>query len=370
MNIDELLRLTVERGASDLHLKVANVPFLRVDGDLQPTTFPVLTAADTEAFARAVMSDRKRTEFEVTSEADIGYTLAGIGRFRINVFRQRTLVGLAVRRVRSEIPTFEELRLPAVMRTLSESPRGLVLVTGPTGTGKTTTIAAMIGFINRSRRAHIVTIEDPIEVVHDDELSIIQQREVGVDTDSYQAALKYVVRQDPDVIFVGEIRDAESALSAIQAAETGHLVISTLHTIDCMETINRVLDLFPPQQAKEVRTSFAGALRGIVSQRLVPKADGKGRVPVVEVLVNTGRVFDRIVDADQTDSVVDVMAEGGYYGMQTFDQALVQLVKEGFVTVEDARRTATSPHDFDLQLAGVMDRRTAFSDEQATSRPF
>jgi twitching motility protein PilT len=370
MNIDELLRLTVERGASDLHLKVANVPFLRVDGDLQPTTFPVLTAADTEAFARAVMSDRKRSEFEVTSEADIGYTLAGIGRFRINVFRQRTLVGLAVRRVRSEIPTFEELRLPAVMRTLSESPRGLVLVTGPTGTGKTTTIAAMIGFINRSRRAHIVTIEDPIEVVHDDELSIIQQREVGVDTDSYQAALKYVVRQDPDVIFVGEIRDAESALSAIQAAETGHLVISTLHTIDCMETINRVLDLFPPQQAKEVRTSFAGALRGIVSQRLVPKADGKGRVPVVEVLVNTGRVFDRIVDADQTDSVVDVMAEGGYYGMQTFDQALVQLVKEGFVTVEDARRTATSPHDFDLQLAGVMDRRTAFSDEQATSRPF
>ncbi len=370
MNIDELLRLTVERGASDLHLKVANVPFLRVDGDLQPTTFPVLTAADTEAFALAVMSDRKRTEFEVTSEADIGYTLAGIGRFRINVFRQRTLVGLAVRRVRSEIPTFEELRLPAVMRTLSESPRGLVLVTGPTGTGKTTTIAAMIGFINRSRRAHIVTIEDPIEVVHDDELSIIQQREVGVDTDSYQAALKYVVRQDPDVIFVGEIRDAESALSAIQAAETGHLVISTLHTIDCMETINRVLDLFPPQQAKEVRTSFAGALRGIVSQRLVPKADGKGRVPVVEVLVNTGRVFDRIVDADQTDSVVDVMAEGGYYGMQTFDQALVQLVKEGFVTVEDARRTATSPHDFDLQLAGVMDRRTAFSDEQATSRPF
>jgi twitching motility protein PilT len=370
MNIDELLRLTVERGASDLHLKVANVPFLRVDGDLQPTTYPMLAPEDTEAFALAVMSERKRTEFEVTSEADIGYTLPGVGRFRINVFRQRSLVGLAVRRVRSEIPTFEELRLPPVMRALSDSPRGLVLVTGPTGTGKTTTIAAMIGFINRSRRAHIVTIEDPIEVVHDDELSIIQQREVGVDTDSYQAALKYVVRQDPDVIFVGEIRDAESALSAIQAAETGHLVISTLHTIDCMETINRVLDLFPPQQAKEVRTSFAGALRGIVSQRLVPKADGKGRVPVVEVLVNTGRVFDRIVDPEQTDSVVDVMAEGSYYGMQTFDQALVQLVKEGFVTVEDARRTATSPHDFDLQLAGVMDRRTAFSDEQATSRPF
>ncbi|MDP9185399.1 MAG: PilT/PilU family type 4a pilus ATPase [Actinomycetota bacterium] len=359
MNIDELLRHTVERGASDLHLKVGNVPFLRIDGDLLPTSHGVLTPPDTVTFANAVMSEHKRNEFDLHSEADIGYTLQGVGRFRINVFRQRGLVGLAVRRVRSEIPTFEELRLPDVLRTLADSPRGLVLITGPTGTGKTTTIASMIGFINRSRRAHIVTIEDPIEVVHDDELSIIQQREVGLDTDSYAAALKHVVRQDPDVIFVGEIRDADSALSAIQAAETGHLVISTPHTIDCMETINRVLDLFPPQQAKEVRTSFAGALRGIVSQRLLPKADGKGRVAAVEVLVNTGRVFDRIVDPDHTDSIVDVIAEGGYYGMQSFDQALVTLVKDGLVTTEEARRTATSPHDFDLQLHGVLDRHTA-----------
>jgi twitching motility protein PilT len=370
MNIDELLRHTVERGASDLHLKVGNVPFLRVDGELQPTTFPELTTEDAETFAIAVMSEHKRHEFETSNEADIGYTLQGVGRFRINVFRQRGLVGLAVRRVRSEIPTFEELRLPDVMRTLADSPRGLVLITGPTGTGKTTTIASMIGHINRTKRAHIVTIEDPIEVVHDDALSIIQQREVGIDTGSYQAALKHVVRQDPDVIFVGEIRDAESALSAIQAAETGHLVISTLHTIDCMETINRVLDLFPPQQAKEVRTSFAGALRGIVSQRLVTKADGKGRVPAVEVLVNTGRVFDRIVDPEQTDSIVDVISEGAYYGMQSFDQALVALVKEGLVAVDEARRTASSPHDFDLQLAGVLDRRTAFTDDQAAGLPF
>jgi twitching motility protein PilT len=370
MTIDELLRHTVERGASDLHLKVGNVPFLRVDGDLQPTPFPELTSEDAVAFSLAVMGDHKRREFEESNEADIGYTLQGVGRFRINVFRQRGLVGLAVRRVRSEIPTFEELRLPDVMRTLADSPRGLVLITGPTGTGKTTTIASMIGHINRTRRAHIVTIEDPIEVVHDDALSIIQQREVGIDTGSYQAALKHVVRQDPDVIFVGEIRDAESALSAIQAAETGHLVISTLHTIDCMETINRVLDLFPPQQAKEVRTSFAGALRGIVSQRLVTKADGKGRVPAIEVLVNTGRVFDRIVDPEQTESIVDVISEGAYYGMQSFDQALVALVKEGLVAVDEARRTATSPHDFDLQLAGVLDRRTAFTDDQASGLPF
>ncbi len=370
MNIDELLRLTVERGASDLHLKVGNVPFLRIDGDLVPTTYDVLQPQDTATFAETVMSPLKAEQFEAHSEADIGYTLHGVGRFRINVFRQRGLTGLAVRRVRSEIPTFEELRLPEAMRTLADSPRGLVLITGPTGTGKTTTIASMIGYINRSRRAHIVTIEDPIEVVHDDELSIVQQREVGLDTDSYAAALKSVVRQDPDVIFVGEIRDAESALSAIQAAETGHLVISTLHTIDCMETINRVLDLFPPQQAKEVRTSFAGALRGIVSQRLVQKADGKGRVPAVEVLVNTGRVFDRLVDPDQTDSIVDVIAEGAFYGMQSFDQALVTLVQEGHVTVDEARRTASSPHDFDLQLSGVLDRGSAFSDDQKSGLPF
>src|SRR5881409_1446063 len=228
----------------------------------------------------------------------------------------------------------------------------------------------MIGHINRSRRAHIVTIEDPIEIVHDDDRSIIQQREIGLDTDSYASALKHVIRQDPDVIFVGEIRDAESALSAIQAAETGHLVISTLHTIDCMETINRVLDLFPPQQAKEVRTSFAAALRGIVSQRLVTRADGKGRVPAVEVLVATGRVFERVLDPDETDSITDVIAEGGYYGMQSFDQALVGLVKEGLVGADEARRTATSPHDFDLQLAGVLDRRTAFTDDQAAGLPF
>jgi twitching motility protein PilT len=288
----------------------------------------------------------------------------------VNVFRQRGSVGIVLRRVLPGTPSFESLGLPPVVRRMAEEPRGMVLVTGPTGSGKTTTIASMIGYINRSRRAHIVTIEDPIEVVHDDEMSIIQQREIGLDTDSYEAALRHVVRQDPDVIFVGEIRDAESALSAIQAAETGHLVISTLHTIDCMETINRVLDLFPPQQAKEVRTSFAGALRGIVSQRLVQKADGKGRVPAVEVLVNTGRVFDRLVDPEQTDSIVDVIADGAYYGMQSFDQALVLLVKDGLVTVDEARRTASSPHDFDLQLSGVLDRGSAFSDDQRAGLPF
>jgi twitching motility protein PilT len=352
MDVTELLRYTVEVGGSDLHIKAGNVPFVRVDGDLEPTTFPALSSNDTVGAAIAIMPEHKRKEFEVTNEADFGYTVPGVGRFRVNVFRQRGMVGLAIRRVRSEVPTIDELLLPPVIVELAESARGLVLVTGPTGTGKTTSIASMIGHINRSRRSHIVTIEDPIEVVHEDDRSIIQQREIGLDTESYEAALKHVIRQDPDVIFVGEIRDPESALSAIQAAETGHLVISTLHTIDATETINRLLDLFPPQQQREVRSSFAGALRGIVSQRLVPRGDGKGRVPAVEVLIANGRVYDRIVDPSATVEIHDVIAEGEFYGMQTFDQALVKLVQQGLVTEEDARRSSTNPHDFTLALHG------------------
>jgi twitching motility protein PilT len=352
VDVTELLRYTVEMGGSDLHLKAGNVPFIRVDGELEPTPFPALSSNDTVGAAIAIMPEHKRKEFEVTNEADFGYTMPGVGRFRVNVFRQRGMVGLAIRRVRSDVPTIEELLLPPVIAELADSPRGLVLVTGPTGTGKTTSIASMIGHINRSRRAHVVTIEDPIEVVHDDDRSIIQQREIGLDTESYSAALKHVIRQDPDVIFVGEIRDPDSALSAIQAAETGHLVISTLHTIDATETINRLLDLFPPQQQREVRSSFAGALRGIVSQRLVVRADGKGRVPAVEVLIATGRVYDRIVDPEATVEIHDVIAEGEYYGMQTFDQALVKLVREELVTEEEARRASTNPHDFTLALHG------------------
>jgi twitching motility protein PilT len=356
VDVTDLLRYAVEAGASDLHLKAGNVPFIRVDGALEPAPYPALSPEDTIGAAVALMPEHKRREFETTSEADFGHTIAGVGRFRVNVFRQRGAVGLAIRRVRSEVPTIAELRLPPVLETLADSARGLVLVTGPTGTGKTTTIASMIGHINRTRRAHIVTVEDPIEVVHDDDRSIIQQREVGADTGSYAAALRHIVRQDPDVIFVGEIRDPDSALSAIQAAETGHLVISTLHTIDATETVNRLLDLFPPSHQREVRTSFAGALRGIVSQRLVPRLDGKGRVPAVEVLVSNGRVYDRILDPNATIEIRDIIAEGTFYGMQTFDQALVQLVREGLVAEEDAKLASTTPHDFVLELRGSTNR--------------
>ena len=350
MSLTSFLRHMVEAGASDLHLKAGLAPTIRVDGNLEQTAFPPLTPTDTEAAASEVLTEAKAFEFKSSNEADVGYTLPGVGRFRINVFKQRGNVNLAIRRVRSDIPTFDELHLPPAVETLAAEARGLVLVTGPTGTGKTTTIASIIGWINAQRRSHIITVEDPIEIVHDDLLSIVDQREIGLDTESYKTALKYVVRQDPDVIFIGEIRDTETVEAALQAAETGHLVISTLHTLDAAETVNRVIDLFPPAVQRQVRLTLSGALRGILSQRLVPRADGRGRVPAVEVLINTGRVAERIVDPDQTSTIPDVISEGEFYGMQTFDQALVKLVAQGLVTAEDAKAAASSPHDFELSL--------------------
>jgi twitching motility protein PilT len=353
MGATELLRFMVEVGASDLHLRAGSPPFVRVDGQLDPCPYPPLTSRDTEMLVTELLPVRKVTEFQETNEADAGFSMSGIGRFRVNCFRQRGEVSLAIRRVRTDGPSFEELRLPAVVRDLAEAARGLVLVTGPAGTGKTTTIAAMIGHINETRRAHIVTIEDPIEVVHEDRRSIIDQREIGVDTYSFGAALRHVIRQDPDVIFLGEIRDSETAEAALSAAETGHLVISTMHTVDATETVNRMLDLLPATAQRQARFSLAASLRGTISQRLIPRADGKGRVPAVEALVHNGRVRERIIDAAATSSIVEVIAEGEFYGMQTFDQALVKLVRDGLVTEQDARDAATNPHDFALALRGI-----------------
>jgi twitching motility protein PilT len=350
MAIAEFLRYLVESGGSDLHLKVGLPPVVRIDGVLSHTPFAPLMPEDTEMLALEVLSDLKREEFRQTNEADTGFTLEGVGRFRVNAYRQRGWASVAIRRVRSDIPTFEELRLPPAARQLAEEVRGLVLVTGPTGTGKTTTIASMIGWINAHRRVHIVSIEDPIEIAHDDLQSVIQQRELGLDTRSYEAALRSVVRQDPDVIFIGEIRDMETVEAAIQAAETGHLVISTLHTLDATETVNRIIDLFPEAVQRQARLSLAGSLRGVLSQRLVPRADGKGRVPVVEVMINTGRVSERIIDADQTSTIPEVIAEGDFYGMQTFDQALMKLIRENLVALDDALEAASNPHDLMLAL--------------------
>ena len=354
MNIVELLRYAVERNASDLHLSPGNVPFIRVDGELLPTSFPVLKSNDTRTAAEALMADHKAEEFDRTNEADFACTLEEVGRFRVNVLRQRGSVGLAIRWVSSESVTFAELHLPDVVQGLAQSRRGLVLVTGPTGAGKTTTIASMIGFINRTRRAHIVTIEDPIEVVHADIMSVIRQREVGLDTESYATGLREVLRQDPDVIFIGEIRDSDSAVSAIQAAQTGHLVFSTMHTIDAAETVDRILDLIPSRQQQQIRTSFAGGLRGIVSQRLLERRDCQGRIPAVEVLTNTGRVHDRILDPESAGDLAEVIAESSYDGMQTFDQDLLRLVREGLVSREDARAVAANPHDFGLALSSLV----------------
>lgn len=348
--VNDFLRHMVEKKASDLHLKVGAPPILRIDGSLQRTDFAKMGPNDTERAAFDLMDERVAASFTEIGEADFAYSFPGLGRFRCNVFRQRNSVGMAVRRVLPGSPNFESLGLPGIVRKLAEEPRGLVLVTGMTGTGKTTTTGAILHYINETRRVHIVTIEDPIEILHPDRNSIVNQREVGIDTESFAQALKRAMRQDPDVIFIGEMRDPETVYAALTAAETGHLVISTLHTIDATETVNRVVEFYPPHQHKQARITLAGALRGIISQRLLMRSDGRGRLPTVEVLVSNGRVFDAIVNPEQTHLLHDIIAEGEFYGMQTFDQSLLNLFKNGMVSLEDAMQASTSPHDFELMV--------------------
>jgi twitching motility protein PilT len=344
-SLDDLLKKMVEVGASDLHLKVGAPPVLRIDGELHPTNLPELLPDDTEAYAETVFTKQAAATFRETSEADFAYGRSQLGRFRVNVYRQRGSVSLVFRLVRPGSRSFEELGLPSILAKLAEEPRGLVLITGPTGAGKTTTLAAMIDHINATMRKNIVTIEDPIEVLHPDKLSIVAQREVGMDTLNFSEALRRVLRQDPDVILIGEMRDAETVRAALHAAETGHMVLSSLHTIDATETVNRILDFFPPYQQRQVRLLLAGTLRGIVSQRLLEKADGAGRIPAVEVLTMNGRVFDRIVDPDLTASLTEVIAESEFYGMCTFDQSILELFQAGTIELAEAMAHASNPHD-------------------------
>jgi twitching motility protein PilT len=349
--VDDYLTHLAETQGSDLHLKAGGPAYIRIDGDLKPVTaLPPLSQNDTARYASEIMDPRSAAIFESNGEADFAYSVAGVGRFRVNAFRQRGAVGMVFRRVLPGSQTFAELGMPPAVRRLAEEHRGLVLVTGPTGSGKTTTTAAMINHINATRRCHIVTIEDPIEVMHRDDNAIIDQREIGVDTEDFPVALKAVSRQDPDVIFIGEMRDLETVTAALQAAETGHLVISTLHTTDARETVNRVVDMFPKEQQNQARLSLANSLKGIVCQRLVPRAAGDGRVAVVEVLVMTSRIHEFILDPAQLGQVEDAVAEGGYYGMQTFDQHLLELYRTGEVTLRDALAGATNPHDFRVSL--------------------
>ncbi len=357
------LRELVEKEGSDLHLKVSSSPLYRVHGELTTDErVPALTAEDTEGALRALLADEtKLGEFAHEHEVDFSFELEGVARYRINAFRQRGLISMACRAIPHKISTIDELSLPPVVRELAEEERGIVLLTGTTGSGKSTTLAAMIDHMNQTMSKHIVTIEDPIEFVHSDVRCVINQREVGMDTASFKRALRRVLRQDPDVILVGEMRDEETVQTALSAAETGHLVLSTIHTVDATESINRMLDFFPPHQHGQARSMIAGTVKGVISQRLVPGADG-GRVAVCEILRMTGRVRDMIIDPAQTGKLVEVITSGGYYGMQTFDQALFGHVKAGRVTFDDAMHVASSPHDFKLLMQADGRRGTTMED--------
>ncbi|MEX0983565.1 MAG: PilT/PilU family type 4a pilus ATPase [Actinomycetota bacterium] len=339
---------------SDLHVKVGSPPMIRLPQGLQRLERDALTAIETQAIAEGIVPADRKATFAEKGEVDFAYSVTNVGRFRANVFRQRGSTSMVLRKLRFGGPSFEEVGLPDAVRTIADEHRGLILVTGPTGSGKTTTLAAMIDYVNKTKPVHIVTIEDPIEVLHKDHMASINQREIGNDTGDFLSALRAALRQDPDVILIGEMRDTETVRAAIAAAETGHLVMSTLHTQDATETINRVIDFFPPYQQKQVRLALAGTLRGIICQRLVPTIDG-GRTPALEILVNNGRVAERISDPDKTHEIKDVIADGGYYGMVTFDQWLLKLIQEGTVSVEDAMQAVSSRHDFELALqqAGI-----------------
>jgi twitching motility protein PilT len=365
MQIDDLLRIAVERKASDLHLKVGNFPYLRVDGLLVSLSeLKRLTAEDMLNMAFSIMTNRQKQKFKESAELDLAYGVAGLGRFRVNVFQQRGNVGMALRLVPTKIRTFEELNLPRVIYKICEERRGMILVTGTTGSGKSTTLASMIDRINSTRTDHVITIEDPIEYLHRDKKGIVNQREVEVDTHSFSIALRAALRQDPDVILVGEMRDMETIGTALLAAETGHLVLSTLHTLDAVETVQRMIAVFPPPEQKQIRLQLASTLKAIVSQRLVRKSDNVGRVPAVEVLLATAFVRDCVINPDKTRLIREAIAAGtSQYGMQTFDQSLYDLYTTGLVTFEEALLNASNPDDFKLRVSGSRSAADAAREE-------
>jgi twitching motility protein PilT len=355
MELTELLTAAVRAGASDLHLKVGSYPMMRVSGTLLPiSTQARVELADTAALAASMLTPEQREKFERVREIDLAYSQSGLGRFRVNIFQQRGAIGIVMRVIPTKVPTIDELNLPPVLKTIADEERGLVLVTGTTGSGKSTTLAAMIDHINRTTACHVMTVEDPIEYLHRDNRSMINQREVLVDTPSFAHALRSALRQDPDVILVGEMRDFETIETALAAAETGHLVFSTLHTVDATETINRIIAVFPPHQQRQVRLQLASVLRAAISQRLIPRADGQGRVPGVEVLIGTPFVRDCIIDKDKTNLIPGAIAAGtSQYGMQTFDQSIFSLYEHGLVSLEEALRWATNVDEFKLRIQGI-----------------
>jgi twitching motility protein PilT len=367
MHVNDLLKIAVDAGASDLHIKVGSYPMMRVRGHLIAANEDRrLDHEDVVAMSAAVMSTSQRQRFKDAQEVDLAYSVPGLGRFRCNVFQQRGTVGLVLRVIPMQIRTIDELQLPPVLKKIASEERGLVLVTGTTGSGKSTTLAAMIDHINRTRCTHVMTVEDPIEFLHRDQLSIINQREVAVDTRSFAQALRSALRQDPDVILVGEMRDFETIETGLLAAETGHLVFSTLHTLDATETINRIIAVFPPHQQKQVRLQLASVLKAVVSQRLMPKIDGRGRVPAVEVMTSTAFIRDCIVDKERTHQIAGAIAAGtSQYGMQTFDQSIFSLFEQGLVSYEEALRWASNVDEFKLKVQGISTTADMSRDQMA-----
>jgi twitching motility protein PilT len=367
MHVNDLLKIAVESGASDLHIKVGTYPMMRVRGSLVSATEERrLEHEDVVAMAAAVLPAGHRDKFRDNHEVDLAYSVAGLGRFRCNAFQQRGTIGMIFRVIPMRVSTIDDLLLPKVLKRIATEERGLVLVTGTTGSGKSTTLAALIDEINSTRTAHVMTIEDPIEYLHRDNRSVINQREIGVDTRSFGDALRSALRQDPDVILVGEMRDHETIQTALLAAETGHLVLSTLHTVDATETINRIIAVFPPHQQKQVRIQLASVIKAVISQRLIPRADGKGRVPAVEVLISTAFIRDAIFDKEKTHQIHGAIAQGtSQYGMQTFDQSIFSLFEQKLVSYEEALRWATNVDEFKLKVQGIHTTADMARDQMA-----
>jgi twitching motility protein PilT len=365
MDLIEILTIAVKARSSDIHIKTGLPPVVRIDGRLRPIpNAPRLSGETVGAMAESMMNARQKKQFEENYEVDLAYGVPGLCRFRVSVFHQRGTVAMVFRAISFGIPSLETLNLPLVLKKISAEERGLVLVTGTTGSGKSTTLAAMIDYINESRTCNIITVEDPVEFLHRDKKSIISQRELGFDTLSFSSALKGALRQDPDVILVGEMRDLETIETAMHAAETGHLVMSTLHTLDAAETINRIISVFPPYHQRQIRMQLSGVLKAVISQRLVPRADGKGRVPAVEVMIGTARIRECIDDKEKTKLIPEAIAQGHVnYGMQTFDQSLMQLLTGKMITYEEAMRQSSNPDDFALKISGISSTSDATWDQ-------
>jgi twitching motility protein PilT len=368
MHVNDLLTIAVEASASDLHIKVGSPPMMRVAGTLTPATDSRFTHDDVKTMAMGIMSKEQQAKFRGVQDIDLAYSVPGLGRFRCNVFQQRSTIGLVFRIIPMQIQNFTELGLPPILAKIADEERGLVLVTGTTSSGKSTTLAAMIDHINKARSTHIITIEDPIEFLHRDQKAIVNQREINVDTPSFAHALTAALRQDPDVILVGEMRDSETIQTGLLAAETGHLVFSTVHTLDATETINRIIAVYPPHQQQQVRVQLSSVLRAVISQRLIPQADGRARVPAVEVMINTPFIRECILDKDKTHLIPTAIASGtSQYGMQTFDQSIFNLYEHGLVSYEETLRWVSNVDEFKLRVQGILTASDLSRDQMAKS---